>query len=117
MNESAVTLAGAAGELRGTLINPGLRAPLVVVLRGTAFARPSPDDPGYLGFSRELGDAGFAVLFVSLRGTDDSAGFFSMQGWADDARHHGPRLHAGVRTDRAGGRQRRRGDGLAVRGT
>ena len=85
MQEQPVELEGEEGPLRGRLFTAGVRAPLVVVFRGVAFARPNPVDPGYRGLARDIAEAGFAVLFVSFRGTDDSPGFFSMQGWERDA--------------------------------
>ena len=71
--------------LKGTLVNPHASAPLVVVFRGVAFARPQPGDRGYLGLAEDIADYGFAALYVSFRGFEESPGVFTMSGWAQDA--------------------------------
>jgi len=56
----------------------------VFVLHGIPRSKPSPDDPGYMPFVRELASNGFLSVFFNFRGTGESGGNFHILGWARD---------------------------------
>ena len=59
----------------------------VLLLHGIpSAAPPAVDDEGYPGLARRFAEEGFAAVWVSMRGTKDSGGFFSIKGWVRDAR-------------------------------
>jgi uncharacterized protein len=88
--------------LRGELIKPPGEVPLVVLCHGIPLSLPDPADPGYPAFARRLSEAGYASLFVNLRGTGDSSGNFCMGGWYEDLTNVMEYARAGLAEDFAG---------------
>lgn len=70
--------------LRGEMLIPVSPRALLVLCHGIPLSRPDPTDAGYPALARGISAAGYATLFVNLRGTGDSGGDFSVGGWYRD---------------------------------
>ena len=60
---------------------------LAVLLHGIpSVAPPDPDDEGYPGLARRFAARGWAAAWADMRAVRKSPGYFSIEGWVEDAR-------------------------------
>lgn len=76
-----------AGSLTAHCVIPPHPRAVVVLLHGIPSAGPrDPADEGYAGLARHLARRSFASAWADLRGVRGAPGFFSIEGWVEDAR-------------------------------
>lgn len=74
------------------LLDAGIELPdaprgVAVLLHGIpSVAPPDPDDPGYPGLARRFAERGWAAAWGDMRAVRKSPGYFSIEGWVQDAR-------------------------------
>ncbi len=72
--------------LRGSAFVPPEPRGAIALLHGIpSIAPPDPDDDGYQGLASRLAHRGWTAVWADMRAARESPGFFSIEGWVDDA--------------------------------
>ncbi len=66
-------------------VPPGSRGAIALLHGIPSTSPPDPDDEGYKGFASRFAHRGWTSVWADMRAARDSPGYFSIEGWVEDA--------------------------------